>query len=152
LLVDGLPESLSDWLESDPDWDDSEIDELALDGWLRLTELSEPDSLESERDESLDSDSEDDPDETEAEELAELEWLPELGKLVDLLESLSDSLDPDSLLLPDETLESLDDPLAEEEPELGLDPSDESESDLDESDDCEDSELSLDEWLEDVVD
>jgi hypothetical protein len=97
---------------------------------------------------------EEDPDESEVDELPELESLPMLGKLMDRLESLSlcDSLDSYSLLLPDEPLESLDEPLSDEEAELELDPSDESESEPDESDDCEDSELSLDELLDDELD
>ncbi|MFN3193814.1 MAG: hypothetical protein ACE361_25100 [Aureliella sp.] len=102
MLPDSLAEldcdSLSDWLDSDNDSDpeDSEFEELAVDGWLKLLELPESESLES-------------------------DWL----------------------LLFDDPLELLDDPLFEDDKELEFESTDEPESETDDSE-PDDSELSLD--------
>ena len=83
-------DSLSDWLDSDNDSDseDSEFEELAVDGWLKLLELPESESLEPELEESLDSDADDEPEDWESDELTELELVPMLGLLMESLDSL----------------------------------------------------------------
>ena len=101
--------------------------------------------LESELEESLDSDADDEPEDWESDELAELELVSMLGLLMESLESLSlsESLESDWLLLSDDPLDLLDDPLSEDEAELELEPTDETESETDDSE-PDDSELSLD--------
>lgn len=101
------------------------------------------DSLSDWLDSESDSDEDEcDPDESESEELV----FDGLLKLAEL--SLRESLDSDALLLSDDPLESLEEPLPEDDAELELEPTDETESETDDSDDSDESELSLDDTLD----